>query len=85
MLSGNNIRRNILAEAATSLYHYISTDMAELMAKHLGTQDSIIVYHHFTGYLGRVADDDIATNHTVMGDMHILHEQVIIAHDGSTL
>ena len=85
MLAGNNIRRNILAEAASTLYHHIATDTAELMAKHLGTQDSIIVYHHFTGNLGRVADDDIATNHTVMGDMHILHEQVIVAHDGGTL
>lgn len=59
LLACDDVRRNILTEAAAALDHHVSTDLAELMAEHGSGDDGIVVDRHLTGELRRVANDTV--------------------------
>ena len=80
LLAGNDIRRYILAEAASALDHHVPTDVAELMAKDFGTDDGKVITADFTGELGGIANDQAVAKESVMGYMHVFHQQVIAAY-----
>ena len=70
-------RWNVLAEAASSLYHDIAADMAELVTKNFSTYYRIIINGYLASKLGRVPYYTTATNHAVMRDVHIFHQKIV--------
>ena len=80
LFASYNIRRNILAETATALNHHVAADVAELMTEDFGTDHSEVVTCDLTGKLGGIADDQSVAKETVMGDVHVFHQQVVVAH-----
>ena len=85
LLAGNNKWRNVLREAASTLYHHVRADVAELVAEHNSRNDGEIVDGYFSGKLGGVANDAAVAYHAIVSDVHVLHEQVVVAHDGGSL
>ena len=81
----NDKRRDVLAETASTLYHHIAADVAELVAEHRCTDDGEIIDNHFSGKFCGVADDASVADDTVVGDVHVLHEQVVRTHLGASL
>ena len=84
-LSCNNIRRNILREAATTLNHHVACDMAELVNEYIGTYDSIIVNHYFACKFCCITDDAATAQLTVVSHVYTFHQEVIAAHNGLAL
>ena len=56
-----------------------------LVAKHNSRDDGEIVDGYFSGKLGGVANDAAVAYHAIVSDVHILHEQIVAAHNGSSL
>ena len=75
--TGDDIWRNVLRETASALYHHVTADMAKLMAEHCGTNDSVVINGDFTGQFGRITYDKTTSENAIVGNMHILHQQVI--------
>ena len=71
--SCNNIRRNILAEAATALNHYMTAYMTELVHQYIGTNNSVIINHDFTCHFGRVPNDTSVTNQRIVCHVYTFH------------
>src|SRR5574344_2897894 len=71
---------DIFAEAASTLYHYISSDMAELVGEYHCTDDGIVINCYFTGEFRRVTNDESVTQDAVVSHMHILHQKVVAAY-----
>ena len=59
--------------------------MAELVYKNAGTQDGKVINDNLTGYLGAVAQYAVAAYNAVVGYMHVLHKEVVAAHNGLAL
>lgn len=59
--------------------------MAELVAEHDCRDDGEIVYCYFPGKFRGVANDAAVTYHAIVSNVHVLHEQVVVTHDGSSL
>jgi hypothetical protein len=59
--------------------------VAELVYKDAGTQYGKVINYNLAGYLGAVAEYAVVTYHAVMGNVHVLHEQVVVADHGLTL
>ena len=55
------------------------------MEEHRCRDDGIVVYNYLAGELGAIANDALVANHAIVCDVHILHEQVVVADDGGTL
>ena len=53
--------------------------VAELVYKDAGTQYGKVINYNLAGYLGAVAEYAVVTYHAVMGNVHVLHEQVVVA------
>ena len=85
LLACNDERRNVLREAAASLNHDVGADVAELMAEHDSRNDGVVVDGDLACKLRGVADDAMVSHHAVVGDVHVLHEQIVAAHDGCSL
>ena len=85
LLAGNDIRRNILRETATTLDHHVACDMAELVNENVGADDGVVIYYHLTGKLGRVADNQAAAEHAVVSHVNGLHQEVVAAYYGLAL
>ena len=51
-LTCNNIRRNILRKAASTLDHHIACDVAELVNEYVGTNNSIVINYYFACKFG---------------------------------
>ena len=81
-LAGDDVGWDVLTEPAAALNHHVAANLAELMAEHLGTDDGIIVDSYFAGKFGGIADDEMVAQHTVVGHVHVLHEQIVAAHLG---
>ena len=64
-----------MAEAATALNHDITSYPAELMAEHCCADNGIVVNDHLAGHLGGVAHYQAVAYDTVVGDVHVFHEQ----------
>ena len=54
--------------------------VAELVYQNSGADDGVVVDHHLTGKLRRVADNQVVAKHTVVGHMHVLHQEAVVAH-----
>ena len=73
LTSCNDVRRDIFAETASALNHYMAAYMAELMHQYIGTDNSIVVNNDFTCHLGRVADNTSVTDQCIVCYMHPFH------------
>ena len=85
LLAGNHVGRNVLTGAAAALEHDVSAHAAELVEQAGGRDDGKVVDNHLAGKLRGVADDAAVANHAVVTDVHVLHQQVVAAHDGLSL
>ena len=77
--------RNILEHRAVGSTHGPGAQMAELMHRGVAAQNSAITHMHMPGDGGVVGHDDVIAQHTVMGHMHISHQQIMTANPGNTL
>ena len=59
LFARNDIWRDIHAEAAAALYHHVSSDAAELMAKNSGADNGVVVDDYLSGKFCGIADDEI--------------------------
>ena len=84
LASGDDIGRDVLAEAASALDHAISAHAAELMHQHVGTDDGVVVDDNLAGHLGGVADDAAVAYQGIVGHVYAFHQQVVVAHDGAS-
>ena len=62
------------------MYHYVTGNAAELVTEYGGTNDGMIVYHHFASKLSGIADDGARTNNAVVCNVHVFHQQIVVAH-----
>ena len=76
---------DVETETASALNHYISANVAELMAEHCGTDDGIVVDNNLAGKLCGVADDATVAYFAVVGNVHVLHKEIIVAYNGLAL
>lgn len=84
LLACNNVWGNVLAKAAAALDHDVTSDVAELVAEHHSTYDGIVVDGDLACKLGRVADDESATQDAIVRHVHVLHQQVVVTHLGGS-
>ena len=59
--------------------------MAELVDCGVATQNRTIAHMYMTGDGRIVGHDDVVTNHAVVGDMDIRHQQIVAANTGDAL
>ena len=85
LLASDDVRRNVLTEAAAALYHHVATNLAELMTENDGADDSVVVNLHFSCEFRGVAYNDVVAENAIVGNVHVLHEQVVVSDNGSTL
>ena len=76
LLAGNDVGRNVLRGARATLEHNVAAHLAELVEQAGGTDDGIVIDLNFASKLCGVADDTAVAYNTVVGDMHIFHQQV---------
>ena len=75
-LSGNNVGWNILTGARAALEHDVTTHPTELVEQAGGRDNGVVINLHLTGKLCGIADDTAIADHTVVGHVHVLHQQV---------
>ena len=85
LLTGNDVRRNILTGTSAPLEHHIAAYTDELVEQTGGGDNSKVIDFHLSGEFRGVADDTAITNHTVVGHMHVLHQQVSRTYHGLAL
>lgn len=73
--------RNIHRKFSTTLHHYITSNMCELVNKHTTGKNCEVINYNLTCYLCRVADNAPIADNTVMGNVHIFHKKVIGTYD----
>ena len=84
LLACNNIRRNVLAEAAATLNHYVPSDVTELMYKYTAAYYCTVVNNNLTREFGRVTYDTLAPDYTVMCDVQTFHKQIVRPDSGGS-
>ena len=85
LLTSYNVGGDVLTETGTTLYHHIAAYLTELVTQHFGTDDGVVVDDYLAGKLGRVAYNEMVSKYTVVGHVHVFHQQVVIAYDGGAL
>ncbi len=83
-LACDDVGRNVLRCAATALEHDVAAYAAELVEQAATGNDGAVLDDNLAGNLRGIAYNAAVTDFAVMGDVHILHEQVAVAHDGLT-
>ena len=81
----DNEWRNVETETAASLNHHSSAYAAELVAEHCGRDYGTVVNNHLACKLGAVAYDTSVAYLTVVGNMHILHQQIAVSNHSLSL
>ena len=82
--TGDDIRRNIFADFRTALNHHVCTDVRELMNKRTATNDCEIINLHFAGKLSHIGHNNIIAQHTIVRNVTIRHNEVVVAKYGLT-
>ena len=73
--------RHVLSDTGTTAYHHMRTGNAELVDRH-AADNGVIVDFHMPRQRGIVVSYARIADHTVVGNVHIDHQQVIVAHFG---
>ena len=81
----NDVGRNILTGACTTLEHDVSAYVEELVEQAGGRDDGAVVDDNLSGKFCRVTDDTTVAYHAVVSDVHILHQQIAVTYDGLAL
>ncbi len=84
LFAANDEWWNVLARAASSLHHCVSSDTAELMNEHHRADDGKVINDDLTRKFSGVTHDDAASKLTVMSDMGVFHDEVVASHHGFT-
>ena len=82
IMSSYDIRRNILTESASTLYHCCYTYTSSRIGNHIGRKNGIILDDAVACYLGSVTDNAFVTDNSIMADMYTFHDKVSVADNG---
>ena len=74
----HDIRRHILAEAATGLRHRPGSDTTSLAHQHVTSENHIIFNHAVAGNLAPVSEHTVITDMRVVGNMHAFMQEIAI-------
>ena len=81
-LSCNDVGRNVLACSGTALHHHVTSHAYELVEENCCGNDGVVVDNHFACEFCGISNDTTVANDAIVCNMHILHQQVVVAHDG---
>src|SRR5690606_4720813 len=71
---------NILTNCAAAPHHAVGANMDKLMKGGLAAQNGPIVYMNVAGQLHTVGDNGVRADLTVVRDMDVGHDPVVITH-----
>ena len=78
-------RWQILEQGRLSGGHAERPDPAKLVHHGVTTENSAIVHHHMPGQGGVIGQNAVITNHAVVGDVYVGHQEIVIADGGEPL
>src|SRR4030042_1503241 len=80
--SGHRIGRNVLAHAGYPTDHRMSTNPAELMDRNQSANNRMIFDENVSSQGCHIGHDHIIPNLTVVGDMGVGHDKILISKNG---
>lgn len=79
----NDVRRNILLDAATALHQRIAADTDMLLDNDARTENDTVVDLTLTGYAGTDTDHTLVAYLHIMANMNLIHQEVSVTDNGS--
>ena len=80
LTAGHNVGGDVLGTAATTLNHYISANVDELVEQNCSTNGGKVVNNYLAGNLCGVADNEVVAQKTIVSRMDVFHQKAIVAY-----
>jgi hypothetical protein len=75
-------RRHVLGNTGTTAHHHVGADDAELVDSRHAANNGMVVNFHMPGKRSIVRQDTGITHHTVVRNVYVNHQQVVITYLG---